>query len=248
MPTIGNVRKISTDGFSTYHALLSRLEKRFNGTYGLLASYTLSKTLGISYSANIGGITPQNPYDLRAEKGPLPHHRKHNLVVSGTYIPPGFGADRPAVVRYLFNGWQVNSIFTMRSGSPLTITTSGNPLNNGGSARPNRICDGELSSSERTLDRYFDTSCFVAAPPFTFGDSGRGILEGPGEVKLDVSLFKNVPLGSGRRLEFRFEAFNATNTPSFGDPGTSLGTATFGQINSTKATNRELQLAVKFYF
>lgn len=248
VPTIGNVRKISTDGFSTYHALLSRLEKRFNGTYGLLASYTLSKTLGISYSANIGGITPQNPYDLRAEKGPLPHHRKHNLVVSGTYIPPGFGSDRPAALRFLLNGWQVNSILTMRSGSPLTITTSGNPLNNGGSARPNRICDGELPSSERTLDRYFDTSCFVAAAPFTFGDSGRGILEGPGEVKLDVSLFKNVPLGAGRRLEFRFEAFNATNTPSFGNPGTSLGSATFGQINSTKATNRELQLAVKFYF
>ncbi|MEX2661674.1 MAG: TonB-dependent receptor [Vicinamibacterales bacterium] len=248
VPTIGNVRRISTDGFSTYHALLTRLEKRFNGRFSLLSSYTLSKTLGISYAANIGGITPQNPYDLRAEKGLLPHHRKHNLVVSGIYLVPHIGADKPAALRHLLNGWQVNSILTMRSGSPLTITTSGNPLNNGGAARPNRICDGALPSSERTLERYFDTSCFVAAAPFTFGDSGRGILEGPGETKLDLSLFKNISIGSGRRLELRFEAFNALNTPSFGNPGTALGTATFGQINSTKATNRELQLAAKFYF
>lgn len=248
VPTVGDVRRISTDGFSTYHALLTRLEKRFNGRFSVLSSYTLSKTLGISYAANIGGITPQNPYDRRAEKGLLPHHRKHNLVVSAIYMVPGFQPDTPAIVRHLLNGWQLNSILTMRSGSPLTITTTGNPLNNGGSARPNRVCDGELPASERTLGRYFDTSCFVAALPFTFGDSGRGILEGPGELKLDVSLFKNVSLGSGRRLELRFEAFNATNTPSFGNPGTSLGSATFGQINSTKATNRELQLAAKIYF
>lgn len=248
VPTVGDVRRISTDGFSTYHALLTRLEKRFNGQFSLLSSYTLSKTLGISYAANIGGITPQNPYNLAAEKGLLPHHRKHNLVVSGIYLVPRLDAGKPAAVRHLLNGWQLNSILTVRSGSPLTITTSGNPLNNGGAARPNRICDGRLPASERTLSRYFDTSCFVAAPPFTFGNSGRGILEGPGEVKLDVSLFKNVTLGSGRRLELRFEAFNATNTPSFGNPGTSLGTATFGQINSTKATNRELQLAAKIYF
>lgn len=248
VPSVGDVRRISTDGFSTYHALLTRLEKRFNGRYSLLSSYTLSKTLGISYAANIGGITPQNPYDRAAEKGPLPHHRKHNLVVSGIFMVPGFAAGKPSLVRHLLNGWQLNSILTVRSGSPLTITTSGNPLNNGGSARPNRICDGELPASERTLARYFDTSCFVAAPPFTFGDSGRGILDGPGELKLDISLFKNVALGSGRRLELRFEAFNATNRPSFGNPGTSLGSATFGQITSTKATNRELQLAAKIYF
>ncbi|MBA3885148.1 MAG: TonB-dependent receptor [Acidobacteria bacterium] len=248
VPTIGNVRRISTDGFSTYHALLSRIEKRFNGRYSVLSSYTLSKTLGISYAANIGGITPQDPYNLRAEKGPLPHHRKHNLVISGIYLIPGLPGDRGAVVGHLLSGWQLNSILTFRSGLPLTITTSGNPLNNGGTARPNRICDGRLPAGERTLQRYFDTSCFVAAAPFTFGDSGRGILEGPGEVKLDVSVFKNFALGAGRRLELRFEAFNATNTPSFGNPGTALGAGTFGQINSTKATNRELQLAVKLYF
>lgn len=246
--TIGNVRKISTDGWSTYHALLSRLEKRFNGRYGLLTSYTLSKTLGTSYSANIGGITPQNPHDLSSEKGPLPHDRRHNLVVSAMLMVPGVTEDRSSMLRALVNGWQVNSILTLRSGSPLTITTVGSPLNNGGTARPNRVCDGALSRGDRSLDRYFDTSCFVAAAPFEFGDSGRGILEGPGEAKLDLSLFKNFALGGAKRLELRFEAFNATNTPSFANPNTTLGSPAFGRITSTKATNRELQLAAKLYF
>lgn len=247
VPTVGNVRVISTSGYSTYNALLAKLEKRFSSHFSLLTSYTFSRTIGQSYSANIGGITPQDPYNLEAEKGLLPQHRKHNFVLSGTYELPRL-AGRSPFVRQVLGGWQGNSIVTLRSGRPFTVTQSGNPLNNGGAARPNRICNGALPRAERTLDRYFDISCFAAPPIYTFGSSGQGILDGPGEANFDLSVFKQFAVTERHALQFRVEMFNAFNTPSFGQPGSSLGAGTFGMITSTKSSGREIQLGLKYNF
>jgi hypothetical protein len=51
-----------------------------------------------------------------------------------------------------------------------------------------------------------------------------------------------------QRLEFRLEAFNAFNTPQFAAPDAFVGDGTFGQVTSTQSDNRELQLAVKYFF
>ena len=97
-------------------------------------------------------------------------------------------------------------------------------LNTGtGSQFPNRIASGELPSRERTIDRWFDVSAFVAPAQFTFGNSGRNILRGPGTKQIDLSLFKSFPVPERRRVEFRAEAFNVLNTPQFNNPNASIG-------------------------
>jgi hypothetical protein len=65
---------------------------------------------------------------------------------------------------------------------------------------------------------------------------------------LSVSKAVRLPHHEGHQLLFRTELFNTFNTPQFGNPGTSLGTGTFGRITSTAADNRQIQLALKYSF
>ena len=86
------------------------------------------------------------------------------------------------------------------------------------------------------------TSAFVAPPPNTYGDSGRGVLYAPG---VDVSLSRTFPIRTRFRLQFRADAFNLLNTPQFGFPNANIGSPTAGRITTTIADNRSLQFAVK---
>jgi len=84
--------------------------------------------------------------------------------------------------------------------------------------------DWRLSRDERTLGRYFDTSAFVANDPYTYGNAGRNLLEGPGTVNFDLAVYKYFQITEGLRLQFRAEAFNALNTESAVlGPGAGLG-------------------------
>ena len=217
-PSVGTIRWISTDGNSNYNALLSRVQKRLSKNATLQASYSFSRVIGQSYAANIGGISPQNVYNLRPERGLMPQFRKHQFTGSFTYALPIFGQSN-AVVRNIAGGWQLNGIVTLNSGAPFTVSTTGSPLNNGGTARPNRVCDGGLSSGDRSAQKWFDTSCFVAAPLYTYGNSGQGILIAPGVAVVDLSVFKQFTMHERSRFDLRIESFNAFNTPNLSAPG-----------------------------
>ena len=71
---------------------------------------------------------------------------------------------------------------------------------------------------------------------------------GPGLKTLDAALLKSIRTTEGQRLEFRLEAQNATNTPMFGDPNTSFGSTSFGQITGTRIGARNIQFGLKYYF
>ncbi len=246
-PGVGTIRWISTDSNSDYNALLARLQKQVSKSSTVLVSYAFSRDLGYGYSANISNISPQNYYDLSHERGLLPQFRKHQLSGSFTYGLPLLGHSN-ALLRGVAGGWQFNGIITLNTGAPFTVTTTGSPLNNGGTARPNRTCDGGLPSGNRSPEYWFQTSCFVAAPLYTYGDSGQGILIAPGVSDVDLSIFKHFSFRDRYRIDLRIEAFNALNTPNLSTPGSTLGTATFGEITSTKGPNREMQMALKYVF
>jgi hypothetical protein len=97
------------------------------------------------------------------------------------------------------------------------------------------------------LDRWFNTDAFAQPAPFTFGNSGRGILRGDGVINFDMSVAKNVPLGSARFLQLRVELFNAFNHPNFGPPNIARDSSGFGQI-LTAGNARIIQFGLKFYF
>lgn len=241
-PQFQNVLSLSeASANSTYHSLQARIEKRYSHGLYLLTSYTYSKLLTDSSlgSGGVGGtgVTLQDSYNLRAEKGPSTSDLRHRLVVAGSYDLP-FGKGKrwaeSGVMAYVAGGWQLNTIFTLQSGTPLTIYSSPNLTQSlGGGSRPNRVCDGNLSDGNRSIQRWFDTSCFTAPAQFTFGNSGTGIVRGPGIVNMDLSLFKNIPMGERFTLQLRGEFFNVLNHANFADPGTTLGVGTFGVVSAT---------------
>jgi hypothetical protein len=103
-----------------------------------------------------------------------------------------------------------------------------------------------LAHPDRAL--WFDTSAFVAPPPNTYGNSGRGILFGPGTSNWDLSVQRQFHIVERASLRFRLDAFNAFNTPNFGQPNANIGSATAGQITSTIIDNRDLQASATIVF
>jgi hypothetical protein len=207
------------------------------------------------------GITwgVQNPLDLRAERSLMQVDLRHRFVGSWVYeLPVGrgkaWGAGWSKVPNSIFGGWSVAGIGTLRTGYPMNITVAGNPSNTGqnqtgstavNSDRPNVVGDWHLSNS--SPEKWFNTDAFVRNPPFTFGNAGRNILQSPGLVNFDLSLYKHFQPLERLRVEFRCEAFNSLNTPPWGFANTEVGNRAFGTITAAGAP-RNLQFGLKLIF
>ena len=113
--------------------------------------------------------------------------------------------------------------------------------------RPNLVAgqDPNLPSGERDFTRWFNTAAFARAT-VTYGNSPRNPVVGPGRTFFDISLVKSFRMWNGQQLQFRAEAFNAFNTPLWGNPNGILGNSNFGRI--TSATNREMQFGLRYSF
>jgi hypothetical protein len=259
-PQYGNISYWVPDDYATYHALQLKAEKRLSSGFSFLASYTWSKSLDIQQSAIFGDTQaggPQNKNDLRAEYGLASQDYRHRFVVSYGYeLPFGTGkrflSTATAVENAFLGGWQLNGITTAQTGPPFTLFVPGDPAGLGGSGtlRPNRIGNGNLPSSQSTVARWFDTSAFVDPAPYTFGNSGRNVLIGPGLFNFDLSLFKNFRITESKRVQVRAEFFDLFNHPHFTIPGQTMDTSTLGVISSANsgADGRIVQFALKFYF
>jgi hypothetical protein len=266
-------------GVSNYHALQASLTKRMSHGLGFLASYTFSKSLstvsgGDAFGDFVGsfGNLAQNQHDVRGTGyGPVNFDRTHRFVMSGLCELPFFRESSSALQKIL-GGWQLSGIWTMQSGTPFSIvdTTSGTlyGISGRGSFAPGATAEtASLSGSTQSrLNAYFNSAAFIRAPAIPaggttpdgfpvsaagtiFGNTGVGILRGPGQANLDLGIFKRVSLGEQRRLEFRTEFFNALNQVNFELPGSAISTpGTFGVISETTAAPRVIQFALRLMF
>jgi predicted porin len=267
-PNFGDIQWMENRVNSNYKSLQTRLEKRFSKGLSALVSYTWGQALTgapdhISTSGGGPGFDtgvfrePQDGNNLRAEYGPSEFDITHRLVASYVWeLPFGngrrFGKDWTGATEFLLGGWQLTGINVAQSGLALTATLAGSSvLNLGGErrARPNLVGNPVLPESERTLNRYFNTDAFAAFSPGTqaFGNSGIGIMRGPGYVNFDFTLAKNFRLSDHRSIQFRTELFNALNHPNFGPPNLQRESTGFGQI-LTAGNGRIIQFGLKFYF
>jgi hypothetical protein len=208
---------------------------------------------------------PQDPYNLRPEWGNSDNDVRHNFVFSGLYrLPFGqgqhFGSGWNTATNAILGGWQVNSIYMMRTGTPINVIRGNNPTSVFPGLRPELIGNPVLPRGKRTLLHYFNTAAFsnsskyfncTGTGPDTCyapGNAGRNLLYGPGFINLDSSLFKTFQMAERYHLELRLEMFNTFNTPHFDNPDGNENDATFGQINGTYANQRIVQIAGKFIF
>jgi hypothetical protein len=247
LPDFGPANHFQYDSNSSYNALQLRGERRFGGGLSFLASYTFGRSVDLSGDELSGGTV--DPRNLNIDRGLSDMHVAHRASVSYVWELP-FGRGRRLLsnggpLDFVLGGWQFSGITVLESGSPFTITAPGDIANVGLASRPDRLCDGRLDN--RSADMWFDTSCFAAPRQFTFGNSGRNILTGPGTQTWDVGIMKRFRIVENHTIQFRAEMFNSLNHVNLGNPGTSLGTPSFGRILGSNSA-RSIQLGLKYGF
>jgi hypothetical protein len=169
------------------------------------------------------------------------------------------------VLYAILGGWQTSGIVTLRTGFPFSL--AGGNLNTNSSTYPDRVADGRLFG-DATRQLWYDptafrrTDCNIQNRPELchYGSAANDILVTPGLNTFDLSLAKNWkfgPLGERARIQFRAEAFNAFNTPQFGQPN-GLGYASndsvipdaprVGEVRGLRQPMRIFQFGLKLYF
>jgi len=265
-PSIGVTSGTNSIGVGAYDALQTSVRQRMDDA-GLefMASYTYGKALSDNvgyYGVGWGQTAGQGYYYLDStdplrDYGPSPYDMKHVFSFATNYELP-FGRERPIghdwskAKDLALGGWQVNSIFQAHSGLPITVYDgAGQSLQATRSLeRPNRVCSGATSATG-VDDTWMDISCFQRAPAGQFGDSGVGILPGPGYWNWDFGLSKDFRMTPQKFFTLRIEAFNVLNHPNFAIQAGSAdisNPSTFGRVQNTFSAPRIVELVGKFTY
>jgi hypothetical protein len=255
-PQYGPFTDIVDRGNSNYSALEIKAEKRLSNGLMFLSSFTYSKSMNDQPEICCNAPWPQNSYNVAAERGPSDFNQKFRWVSSFDYqLPVGKGQrflNSSRVADLILGGWHLGGIFTLHSGFYFSPLMGYDPSNTGsiGLLRTDRTCNGNLPSGQRTINNWFDTSCFPLPTGYAFGNSGKNVLLGPGGVTSDTALRKMFAITEHQALEFRAEFFNVFNHAVFAqpDPYITDGPGATGVITSTVLPQREIQFALKLHF
>jgi hypothetical protein len=266
IPSFGPITWLDPAGDNDYNGFSARLEHRFSRGLYLLNSFTWSKALGDSEQAleyYPGGTeaNPQNIRDLAAERGPTSFDVKLINVTSLVYeVPFGhgrqFGAHLNPVVDAALGGWELNSIITANTGTPLNVSYAPNSaqdvtgLTNDyrGEAilRPNVSGSAVSQTFSQSINSYFAGYTFTI-PTGSFGNLGRDAFRGPDLAQWDLNVNKTFRIRELAAVQFRSEFFNATNHTNLGLPTTITTSSAFGTIRTTYPS-RQIQFALKLIF
>jgi Carboxypeptidase regulatory-like domain/TonB dependent receptor len=279
--TATGLNAIDSSAISRYDSLQLSLTKRFSDGLQFLAAYTFahaySDAAANTSAAGTGGIAG-NQNDRRATYGRTDFNREHRFVLSYVYDfpkPKQFNS----VVNNLLGGWSLAGVTTIQSGVPLSLTGTNGQNAFGITTDRVQLAAGcthaNLVTSGSTTSRlggasggsgYFNRVCVNGLLPVggapvwpliepgggrDFGNSGVGIVIGPGQNNSDIAIIKRTPLrfiNESANVEFRTELFNAFNHPQFGNPGTNASQATYGVISTTSVNPRIIQFGLKLNF
>ncbi len=237
---------------TNYNGLQAKFDRRFSNGLLITTAYTFGKAINFADS-NGGLFIPAVPSLNRGRAG---YDRTHTFVQSYIYELP-FGSNkrwlRSGIGRWVLGDWQLNGIFSGYSGQPLDIRISSASLNApGNSNRPDLVGTPRVLGGIGPGKKWLDVSAFAPPAPGTYGTAPRNILSGPHFLNLDLSVFRKFRLTERVGGEFRFEAFNFTNTPHFDRPGgtngTTLGNADFGEVTTAMSDQRQMQFGLKILF
>jgi hypothetical protein len=263
-------------GHSTYHALITQVQRRFSAGLTIQASYVLSKILTNSDAAG-GSLALSTQYaadffNRGLEKSIGAFDVTHDFKFAGDYELP-FGQGHKLLTHgpaaWALGGWRVASINTYASGTPVAITTTNTlPIYASGAAGRVPPYVTSYTGWQPNWSGSFDPgkdNFFVpyGTGPFPLQGTGTA-LNGIGnatrynpKVRLfpnlneNISLTKNFPIREKMRMEFRAEAFDVFNRVRFGTGLTQLQSQSFGVLSGAGSqlnTPRQLQLALKFYY
>ena len=254
-PQFGNVNQVVAPvGFSTYHAMEVKLERRFSSGLALLFNWTKSKSIdNVNENSSIN-----NAYCFRCDRSISYLDTPNAVNLSGRYELP-FGTGKKMLTRGLaakvLGNWAIAGIYSYSTGFPLAVSSPDN--SNAFDIGPFRpIATGApaaLPGGPQIKDngQYFNPAAFARTPQFQFGNVSRYLsdVRYPNNFGLNGLIEKQVSFHERYRVEFRTELFNATNSVNFGGPQTSITSSAFGTIALTQVNNpRAIQFGLKVAF
>jgi hypothetical protein len=257
-----------------YHSLQLTVRRQFSRGLQFQGDYTYGKALtdveGAGFFAVfLGGDGNSNSTADRHQRwGPADFDRTQRLVLTYLWEVP-HPQGESFVSRKLLSGWAFSGVTIFQSGLALTITDplGGSIFGFAGTSR-GQLCPGftvsqipTSGSVEDRLNSYFNVAAVDTSNPTcafpkigdgtVYGNLGRGAFRGPHQANFDIALIKTTKVGGlneGASLQFRTEFFNAFNHPQFGNPGTIVGSPSFGKIGSTSVAPRLIQFGLKYVF
>ncbi len=257
-----------------YQALQAVLRERLSHGLEFTVNYTYGKALTNSlgnYALNVNGFSGafQNYYNSAADWGPAGYDVRHDLSWTMVYALP-FGRGQQylsGINRWedeVIGGWKFSAVGVGYTGYPETLTGPGNNSNSYGNSRPNQY--RKLKIVDRNIDHWFGTDpsatpcttpgvdngvCAYGVPaPNTFGTARNGSERGPGFLNTDMSAFKDFHTYHEQTIGFRFDAFNALNIVSYGNPDTGVTDSNFGNVSfqGVRSQERHLQFSLNYRF
>jgi hypothetical protein len=238
-PNVTNIQLWTNDGKTQYDALQLIFQRRYSHGLTFNTHYTLAHAQQYTFAPWSGYVFEWSDAALDI---------RNRWVFTANYELP-WAKSLKGIAGGVLGGWQVNSVAYWQGGFPFTVTNAAARMNTGGSDRPDMTCDPKLPKDDRTLQRWFNTSCFAPQAQFTAGSTPGTVLHGPSNRRLDLSLFKDFTLHDATKLQLRAEVYNITNTPNLVVPNSALGNTNFGSISTTgNNIPRQMQFAAKLIF
>jgi hypothetical protein len=253
-PQFASILTYLSSGTASYNSLQAGIEKRLSHGLQLQSNFTWANAIDTAASGNISfGSILTNPFNLRYNRGTSALSVPIISVSNFVYTTPDLRGHE-SLVRYVLGSWEVSGIITAQSGSPFGIS-GGDGSNNSGALQyadradvtgaPFQVRQG---GRQHWLNQYFNPAAFQMNAPGTFGDSGANILRTPPIATADMAAIKNWTV-ERVGVQFRWEAFNVFNHPSFGTPSSDPSSGNFGQITTIGAIlPRVMQGALKLSF
>jgi hypothetical protein len=257
LPNVGPVAYADPGASSKFNSLQVGLKRRMSHGFAFDINYTWSHNQdqgALSWAISNGGAAPapQNPDNFAAEWASADYDVRHNVTFDYTYQLPA----APHSPKWLGSGWQINGITNLRTGLPINVICSCDPMMIGdASGRPNLVPGQPFRPANYTVPTNqinYTAFAWPADPaglvPKPFGNAGRNLFSGPGFMNWDFSLFKRFKLRERQTLEFRYEMFNMFNHPNFSNPASDISApSTFGQSFAAYPA-RQMQFALKYVF
>jgi len=201
---------------ANFHSFQGRVEKNFSQGLWAYTTFTWGKSLRPAIV---------NPFCRGCYRGPS---GRDTVSVSGfSYeLPFGrgkkLGGSASGFANQVIGGWNLNGIVNLQSGVHFSPGLNQNAFLNSDccTPRPNRVGEGTVANPTR--DKWFDVAAFTVPGQYTQGNSGTGILEGPGVASTDLGLFKSFRISERMNFQFRWELFNAFNRTNLNNPNTAV--------------------------
>ena len=248
-PDLGTLFQIQHIGNSIYHSLQVKAEKRLTQRVSFLASFVWSKSIDNADTQVPGqfeSFGSQDERNLRLERGLSFFNVGRKL--SGGYL---YAIPQAPVAKPLLKNWQLSGTLTVQDGTPLNPVYFATDFANSGTPNRPNVVAGQpvlLPSGQRNADHFYNVNAFSAPAPFTFGNAGRDILPGPGNIVADAALQRRFVIREGKTIQFRSETFNVLNHPNIGIPGPYPDFGPFFGKAFSAGDPRRMQFSLRFDF